>query len=135
MASKRITKRAVDALKCPPGRDRVFLWDDDLSGFGVAAMPSRKAADGKKIEGTKTYVVQFRLQGRSRRMKLGEHGRLTPGEARSAAKKILGAVEGGADPIELRRAARGARTLAEVAKDFISLHALAKRRQTNTNAF
>src|SRR5580704_691849 len=108
MASKRITKRAVDALKCPPGRDRVFLWDKDLSGFGVAAMPSRKDADGNEIEGTKTYVVQYRQHGRSRRMKLGEHGRLTPDEARSAAKIALGAVEAGGDPIDERRAGRDA---------------------------
>src|ERR1017187_8700677 len=101
MASKRISKRAVDALRCPPDKDRVFLWDDDLSGFGVAAMPS-----GKKV-----YVAQYRQHGRSRRMKLGEHGRLTPDEARSAAKKVLGAVEGGDDPIGTRRAGRNARTL------------------------
>ena len=43
MADKRITKRAVDALACPAGKDRVFLWDCDLSGFGVAAMPSSQA--------------------------------------------------------------------------------------------
>ena len=102
MTSKRITKRAVDALTCPSGRDRVFLWDDDLSGFGVAAMPS----------GKKTYVAQFRQDGRSRRMKLGDHGRMTPDEARSAAKKVLGAVEGGSDPIAQRRAGKGGQNAA-----------------------
>ena len=128
MADKRITKRAVDALTCPPGRDRVFLWDCDLSGFGVAAMPCRKAPDGKKIEGTKTYVVQFRQQGRSRRMKLGEHGRLTPDEARSMAKDVLGAVERGKDPIEERRARQKVRTFKEVAEDFMRLHVAAKKK-------
>jgi hypothetical protein len=84
----------------PAWADRVFLWDDDLSGFGVVAMPSRKDSDGKDIPGAKTYVVQFRQQGHkyARRMKLGQHGRLTPDEARSAAKKILGAVEGARTP-------------------------------------
>ena len=101
MARKRITKRAVDALRCPSSRDRMFLWDEDLSGFGVAALPS-----GKKV-----YVAQYRQHGRSRRVKIGEHGRLTPDEARSAAKKMLGAVEGGHDPIGQRREGRGARTL------------------------
>ena len=128
MAAKRITKRAVDALACPSGRDRVFLWDSDLSGFGVAAMPSRKAPNGKKVDGTKTYVVQFRQQGRSRRMKLGEHGRLTPDEARSLAKEVLGAVERGNDPIEERRARRKVRTLKEVAEDFMRLHVSAKKK-------
>ncbi|MGQ0741989.1 MAG: tyrosine-type recombinase/integrase [Alphaproteobacteria bacterium] len=118
MAEGRITKRAVDALRCPPSRDRVFLWDGSLSGFGVAAL-----ASGKKV-----YVAQFRQHGRSRRMKLGEHGRLTPDEARSAAKKVLGAVEGGKDPIEERRAERGVRTFDEIASDYLRLHVAPKRK-------
>ena len=128
MTSKRVTKRSVDALQCPSGKDRVFLWDCDLSGFGVAAMPSRKDADGKKIEGAKIYVVQYRQQKRSRRMKLGEHGRLTPDEARSLAKEVLGAVERGKDPIEERRARQKVRTFKEVAEDFMRLHVKAKKK-------
>jgi integrase len=96
----------------------VFLWDEDLSGFGVAAMPS-----GKKI-----YVAQYRQQKRSRRLKLGEHGRLTPDEARSMAKEVLGAVEGGKDPIEERRARQKVRTFKEVAEDFMRLHVATKKK-------
>ena len=125
MTSKRITKRAVDALTCPPKRDRVFLWDDDLSGFGVAALPS-----GKKV-----YVAQFRQHGRSRRIKLGEHGRLTPDEARSKAKEVLGAVEGGKDPIEERRAKRSVRTFKEVAEDYLRQHVGAKRKPRTLDAY
>jgi integrase len=43
--------------------------------------------------------VQYRQAGRSRRATIGEHGRLTPDQARSEAKKLLGAVETGSDPI------------------------------------
>jgi integrase len=118
MTAGRISKRAVDALCWKPGRDRQFLWDDALAGFGVAAFPS-----GKKI-----YVVQFRKDGRSRRIAIGEHGRLTPDEARSEAKKLLGAVETGIDPIEQRRAARGARTFREVADEFMRKHVTLKRK-------
>ncbi len=118
MPSGRITKRAVDALQCPAGRDRHFLWDDALAGFGVAAFPS-----GKKV-----YVAQFRKDGRSRRVAIGEHGRLTPDEARSQAKTILGAVETGADPIAERRAAREVRTFKAVAEDFLALHVDTKRK-------
>lgn len=125
MASKRISKRAVDALTCPPRRDRVFLWDDALSGFGVTALPS-----GKKV-----YVAQFRQHGRSRRMKLGEHGRITPDEARSKAKEVLGAVEGGKDPIEERRAKRSVRTFKEVAEDYLRLHVGAKRKPRTHDAY
>jgi integrase len=114
----RITKRAVDALQCQAGKDRGFLWDDALAGFGVAAFPT----------GRKVYVVQYRQNGRSRRVTIGEHGRLTPGEARSQAKQLLGAVETGADPIEERRAARAVRNFGEIADDFMRLHVAAKRK-------
>ena len=116
MKSKRITKRAVDALRCPAGKDRVFLWDEDLAGFGVAAFPS-----GKKV-----YVAQYRQGGRSRRVTIGEHGRLTPNEARSEAKKTLGAVEAGHDPIEQRQQDRAARPFSELADDYMRLHARTK---------
>lgn len=118
MPKGRITKRAVDALKCPAGRDRDFLWDDALAGFGVAAFPT----------GRKVYVAQYRKDGRSRRVAIGEHGRLTPDEARSQAKTILGAVEKGADPVAERRAARAVRTFGDVAEDFLTLHVAAKRK-------
>ena len=118
MPKGRITKRAVDALQCPADRDRDFLWDDALAGFGVAAFPT----------GRKVYVAQYRQHGRSRRASIGEHGRLTPDEARSLAKKLLGAVETGADPIEARRGARAVRTFGEVAEDFMRQHVAAKRK-------
>jgi integrase len=125
MASKRITKRAVDALRCPSGRDRVFLWDGDLAGFGVAAMPS----------GRKVYVAQYRQHGRSRRVKIGDHGRLTPDEARAAAKKVLGAVEGGHDPIGQRRESRAAKSFAQIAAEFLALHAHAKRKPRTADEY
>jgi integrase len=118
MAQGRISKRSVDALQCETGKDRAFLWDEALAGFGVAAFPT----------GRKVYVAQYRQHGRSRRVAIGEHGRLTPDEARSKAKAILGAAETGADPIEERRAAREVRTFAAVADDFLRLHVAAKRK-------
>ncbi|MGE4172610.1 MAG: tyrosine-type recombinase/integrase [Methylocystis sp.] len=118
MAQGRVTKRAVDALYCEAGKDRAFLWDDALAGFGAVAFPT----------GRKAYVAQYRKDGRSRRVTIGEHGRLTPDEARSQAKVILGAVEKGSDPIAERRAARAVRTFGQVAENFLSLHVAAKRK-------
>jgi hypothetical protein len=53
VANGRVTKRAVNALVCPSGKDRVFLWDDALVGFGVAAFPT----------GRKAHVTQYRAGG------------------------------------------------------------------------
>jgi Arm DNA-binding domain/Phage integrase, N-terminal SAM-like domain len=118
MPQGRISKKSVDELSCVAGSDRAFLWDDALSGFGVAAFPT----------GRKVYYAQYRKHGRSRRIALGEHGRLTPDQARSEAKKMLGFVESGADPIAQRREERARRTFAEVAADFMAHHVWTKRK-------
>jgi integrase len=118
MTTGRISKKSVDDLVCPEHQDRVFLWDDALAGFGVAAYPK-----GKKV-----YVVQYRQAGRSRRSAIGDHGRLTPTEARSEAKKILGNVEKGEDPIAVRQAERRVQTFSEIASEFLSQHSKAKRK-------
>jgi hypothetical protein len=118
MAKLRIAKRSVDALTCPAAKDRVFLWDDAVAGFGVAAFPT----------GNKTYVVQYRRNGRSRRVTIGDHGRLTPDQARSEAKELLDGVEQGIDVIEQRRAARAVRTFNQVADEFLKLHIEPKRK-------
>jgi integrase len=96
----------------------VFLWDCDLAGFGVAAFAS----------GKKTYYAQYRTNGRSRRSALGDHGRLTPDEARSQAKRLLGLVETGVDPIAERRAARAVKTFGELAVEFLNQHVATKRK-------
>ena len=122
MATKPITKDNVDALTCPASKDREILWDgghrEAVRGFGVVAFRN----------GGKCYVAQYRKDGRSRRTRIGEHGRLTPEQARKHAKMILGAVEGGADPIAQRKAAREVRTFKAVADDFLKLHVAAKRK-------
>ena len=116
MPEGRISKRSVDALVCPPGKDREFLWDDLIAGFGVAAFAS----------GAKVYYAQYRQAGKSRRLKIGEHGRLTPDQARREARKVLGAVEIGADPIRDRQAARQGATVAKLIDAFLAGHVKAK---------
>lgn len=119
MATDRISARTIQALKCESGQDRAFLWDKDLAGFGIVAFPS-----GKKV-----FVFQYRQAGRSRRIAIGDFGgELTPAKARSKAKKVSGAIEGGADPIQARRDERATRTFKDLSEEFLRLHVAAKRK-------
>ena len=61
----RISKCSVDGLAVED-KDAVF-WDRDLKGFGVRVYPS----------GAKVYVVQTRVFGRSKRVTVGRHGKLS----------------------------------------------------------
>ena len=117
MATRRISKSTVDSLFCSGGKDRDIIWDDKLKGFGVIVYPT----------GLKTYVTQYRKDGRSHRVVIGKHGRLTPDEARKEAKALLGDVEKGANPAFERRTKREAPTLDKVAEGFLA-YAFAKKK-------
>jgi integrase len=100
----KLTKRAVDALE-PPKKGQTFLWDGELRGFGVRAIPS----------GLKTFILQYRnAEGRSRRIVLGRYGVLTVEQARDKAKVKLGAVADGADPAAKADGPRETITVAEI---------------------
>src|SRR5215510_9754633 len=104
----KLTKRTIDAIK--PGIDRV-LWDDELRGFGLRVKPG----------GLKSFLIQFRnRQGRSRRLTVGQYGRLNPDEARREARRLLSEVERGLDPVERRLEERHAITLGELCHEYLA---------------
>jgi hypothetical protein len=61
---------------------------------------------------------------------LGKVGTLTPEQARTLARKTLGAVAHGSDPAALKAAERRASTLRELAEIFLAEHVEAKRKST-----
>ena len=104
----KLTKRTVDAAK-PQERD-YFVWDSELPGFGL-----RIFASGKK-----SYLVQYRVPGHTRRYTIGLHGKFTPEEARKRASKVLARVADGDDPSAERAEARKDMTVGELAKLYLS---------------
>jgi integrase len=100
----KITKRAVDALQSVSGRD-VFIWDSELRGFGVRVKPS----------GVRTFLIQYRnIEGRTRRLVLGQYRALTPENARDLAREKLAGVAKGEDPSAERHAVRAGMSVSDV---------------------
>jgi integrase len=107
----KLNKRAIDALKSE-AKD-YFVWDSQIAGFGVRVMPS----------GTKTYQAQYRMGGRTRRVSLGAHGKITVDEARRLAKDVMGQVAMGENPAEEIALDRRAPTVASLCDRFFKDHA------------
>ncbi|PKP66472.1 MAG: integrase [Alphaproteobacteria bacterium HGW-Alphaproteobacteria-7] len=103
----KLTKRTVEAT-VPKSKDYV-LWDDELPGFGLRVLPS----------GRRSYVVQYRHAGRSRRYSIGPHGVWTAEAARREAKSQLGRVASGDDPAEERLENLRAMTVKQLCERYI----------------
>jgi integrase len=100
----KLTKRNIDDLAPLPSRD-LYVWDDDVSGFGLRVKPS----------GVRSFMLQYRnASGISRRITLGKFGVLTADEARKLAKAKLAEVAKGDDPAEKRFEDRKAMTVRQL---------------------
>ncbi|MFN3748304.1 MAG: tyrosine-type recombinase/integrase [Sphingorhabdus sp.] len=106
----KLTKRYIDSLECK-SKD-YFVWDDDLSGFGVRVFPT----------GRKQFVVQYRHSKISRRMSLGRYGAIVPDQARKMAMEVLVKVNSGNDPLSERKELRSALTVRDLADRFDQEH-------------
>ena len=66
-------------------------------------------------------MIQYRnRQGRSRRLTVGDYGRLTPEEARREARRLLSDVERGIDPAEQRIEERNVITVADLCREYLA---------------
>ena len=95
----RITKSLVDKIEPPDFKidgkpDQKIYRDSAIIGFGLRITSA----------GAKSFVVEKRINGKSRRKTLGAYGPLTVEQARNEALKFLGSVATGNDPIKKEKA-------------------------------
>ena len=123
LRTKTISRRTVEALKVE--KDTMF-WDSELAGFGVRVYPS----------GMKVYIAQTRARGKAaQRVTVGEHGVITPEEARRRAALILLRIKAGQEPVPEPLAATLASgpTVADLARHYLEDH-VAVRCKAKTEA-
>ena len=119
MIAEKLSKTVVERIKAAD--QDVVVWDNTLPGFGVRVKPS----------GVRSYIIQYRNRNTSasRRLTIGQHGPLlTFDQAKKQARAMLADAMRGADPVEIRRTARKAATIADLAADYLERHAVPKKR-------
>src|ERR1700735_1462534 len=98
-ATMKLTDANVARLTLPEGKSELLVFDDMLPGFGV-----RLRAGGKR-----TWIVQYRIGPKQRRLTLGTVKTFDSIEARKRAKDTVAKVQLGQDPQAEKVSARGTR--------------------------
>jgi len=108
MSTTRITKSKVDGL-IAPASGQSFLRDSELKGFGVRITAG----------GTRSFVLEKRIDGRLRRFTLAKYPELTVEQARKEAQAQLGKIATGGNPIAEKKARQAPKlTLSQAFIDF-----------------
>jgi integrase len=111
----RVKLTPAFVLRAPPPQrgDRIVYWDEALPCFGLMVTKN----------GHKSFVVQYRANGVSRRLtfKAASRGGLSLEKAKREARAVIGEVTKGGDPLTERRKAASAaeNSLQSIAKEFL----------------
>ena len=113
----KLTEATVAAITLDPRQNEAITFDDDIAGFGLRLRAS----------GSRTFVFQYKIGGKHRRMTLGKHPALKTAEARKTAAKLYADVRLGNDPASAKaeKQGRAAETFGAILKTY-----LARRRGT-----
>lgn len=107
-SQRKLTKAFVESIPHLES-GQAFYRDTDLKGFALRV--------GKT---SKTYIVENKVRGKSVRTTIGKHTLFTSEEARHEARKILGKMAVGENPVEEKRSQRARSVvLSEVIEDYL----------------
>jgi integrase len=108
----KLSQPIVTRLALPAGKSDAIFFDDDMPGFGL-----RLRAGGKR-----TWIIQYRVGAKQRRLTLGTVDKLNADQARKAAKGRLARVELGGDPQQEKHEARAAagHTVGKLVEDYLA---------------
>jgi integrase len=83
-----LTAQTVATLKLNPGEADKFWFDDAIPGFGIRI----------RANGTRTWVYQYKIGAKQRRMSLGSASAIKPTQARAIASELYAKRKLGGDP-------------------------------------
>lgn len=113
----KLTPNAVRTAVLPPGKSEAIYFDDDIPGFGLRI----------RAQGSRTFVFQYKLGSKQRRLALGVASALAVTKARKTAGTLYARVRLGQDPAADKAEAQ--RQVSETFRSYLDqyLEALQKR--------
>jgi integrase len=96
----------------PPQSGNQIVYDDRLAGFGLRVTAS----------GARSFILNYRIKGRERRITLGQYPTWTVLAARKQAEQLRRQIDVGIDPLEERIAERTAPTLRDLFNRYADEH-------------
>lgn len=108
-----LTKTLIEASTVPPGKDRLYLRDGNVQGFGAVIYASGKVA----------FIFERRVDGRPVRKVIGPLGTWTVQTAREEAQRLSRQVNTGSDPFEERNRIKKEPTFSEFGETYLERHA------------
>ena len=107
MPTVDLTPRLARESK-PQAKD-TFLFDQSLPGSGLRIHPS----------GRKVWIVQARIDGRSRRIAVARHGEMELAEAHRRARDMLARIRAGGNPADDLKREKETPILREFADEYL----------------
>ena len=123
----KLTAKTITAIALPRGKTDAIAWDDEIAGFGFR---TRLGAGGKVM---KSWVLQYKHAGTTRRLLLGSAAVFSADQARAEARKARAKVELGQDPQADKSARRDKDRY--VMRAIVAEYLAAKRSQVRPRTF
>lgn len=104
----KLTNRAAEAAPIPAPGKRSIVWDEDVGGFGLKIYPT----------GKRSFVLDYRIDDRHRRITIGQFPHITVEQARQAARQMIGMIAAGQDPAA-KKPEPEVRTMTALCEDYM----------------
>jgi integrase len=111
----RLSDRVVKSLPCPAVSNKIS-YDTEIKGFGFRITAAN----------AKSFILNYRVNGRERRITIGAYPDWTVAAAREEAKHLKREVNKGLDPMGMRHADRAAPNVRDLAKRYLAEYAINK---------
>lgn len=108
---QRLSDKIAKSVE-PPAKGNRIIYDADLKGFGLRVT----------AKGSRSFVLNYWIAGRERRLTIGQYPAWTVLAARKQAEELRRAIDTGADPLAKRQADRAAPTVRDLFERYSEEH-------------